>query len=632
MDREKKSQAALSGAAVRLRGAARKVRERLRGGEPKPVSFETWLKSERLTGPERLAQRAEFDRLRADGKEIPLIAVSVQGGANASDAEALRASLRRQTWPCYAPAKAAPDADYCLRVGQGTALSDDALCALARVLRAAAAESAQRPGAEAAAAAAEAAGGSAAVGKAAGGSAAVGEAAGIAGQTGAMPDLIYFDIDFIGADGKRQAPQFKPEYDPLLLAEYNYIGRTCLVRRGLKELTPHSRVYRIPRILAHVDASRPEEENREPFAIPVNMDLPGMAPAEETAAAEVSSPDEEKLSAKTEESAPHADSAASDNPKTAVSQAAEAEESRMPVWIKAPAVPRMSVIIPNRDHAEDLRRCTDSLRRFGPADAELIIVENGSTEEATFALYRKLEREGARVLNWEHGFNYAAINNFAARRARGRLLLLLNNDTELTDRTSLEAMAALAERPDIGAVGAQLLYPDGAIQHAGVILGCGGIAGHALQGQMAEDLPQYVRAITLGHRHSVCAVTAACLMIRKEAFAGVGGFDEAYEVTFNDVDLCLRLKEQGLRNCLEPAAVLIHYESRSRGTEDTPGKVARFHREIGTFVRRWKDALLDGDPWYDPNLTLSGPAYTCRDTRREKEPPCRKYIDLAGKW
>lgn len=177
-------------------------------------------------------------------------------------------------------------------------------------------------------------------------------------------------------------------------------------------------------------------------------------------------------------------------------------------------------------------------------------------------------------------------------------------------------------------MGALLIYPDHTVQHAGVILGYGGVAGHAFSGEALGEIPNRYAEMLFEHTRNVSAVTGACMMVRKEIFEKAGGFDEELAVAFNDVDLCLRLRSKGYRVLICPNAELIHNESASRGAEDTDEKVKRFHGEIGRFVRRWEKQLAEGDPFYNPNYTLTGRTYTCKDYARETKPPYLKYLHM----
>lgn len=322
-----------------------------------------------------------------------------------------------------------------------------------------------------------------------------------------------------------------------------------------------------------------------------------------------------------------------------------------------PMLRQVSVIIPSKDAVPTLRRCLESLTRAQFSDSaellEILVVENNSSDPKTFDFYGKAQEADPRVKilyypdstvtgdngpgitekgNSEarrHGrekFNFSAICNFGASEAKGDLLLFLNNDTELLEERSIRYMAEDLLDPGIGAVGALLFYPDGKVQHAGIILGAGGIAGHALAGRTPED-GGWIR-LAMRYPHGVSAVTAAAMMLRAEYFRKAGGFDEGLAVTFNDVDLCLKIGQTGKRILLDPRARFLHYESLSRGAEESREKVRRFHGEIDRFALRWEKELREGDPHYSPALSLSGETYSLKP-RAEFEKPCLNYIRHA---
>ena len=269
-----------------------------------------------------------------------------------------------------------------------------------------------------------------------------------------------------------------------------------------------------------------------------------------------------------------------------------------------PYEPLVSVIIANKDHREDLMRCVESLEQESEyKNLEILIVENNSVSEEIFAYYDQVQRQydNVRVLRYEKEFNYADIQNYAAVRAKGDYLLLLNNDTWLERPESIREMLGYCMRDEVGIVGAKLLYPDDTIQHAGVIVGLGGVADHAFTG-MDKDEPGYCCRALCAQEYS--AVTAACLMVKKSVYNAVGGMDVELKVAFNDVDFCLRVKEAGHKIIYNPFAVWYHDESKTRGAEDTPEKIERFRGEIEYFQRRWADFLYNGDPAYNPNLAL----------------------------
>lgn len=270
--------------------------------------------------------------------------------------------------------------------------------------------------------------------------------------------------------------------------------------------------------------------------------------------------------------------------------------------------PLTSIIIPTRDRVELLRACIESIQRH-TTGYELLVVDNHSTEPDALAYLDGLEKsKAARVLRHPGPFNFSQLNNHAAREARGELLAFVNNDIEVIDGEWLREMASHAVRPEVGAVGAKLLFPDGTVQHAGIITGLGTdrIAGTPHRG-IPRDSPGYCgRALAV---QEFSAVTAACMVMRKQVFDEVGGFDEVnLPVSYNDVDLCLRLRELRYRVLWTPYAELYHKESASRGSDRTPENRNRFAREVGYMRKRW-GALLEMDPYFNPNLSLDSDAF-----------------------
>jgi GT2 family glycosyltransferase len=263
----------------------------------------------------------------------------------------------------------------------------------------------------------------------------------------------------------------------------------------------------------------------------------------------------------------------------------------------------VSLLIPTRDGLAVLKRCLDSLvAKTTYPRFEIVIVDNQSREPATLAYLASLVESGrARVVPYDRPFNYSAINNLAAREARGEVLCLLNNDVEVITPDWLTELVSHALRPDVGAVGAKLLYPNDTIQHAGVVTGLWEIAGHVHR-FLPREAPGYFSRAHLVQNVSV--VTGACLAIRRELYLALGGLEEDnLAVAFNDVDFCLRVDAAGYRNVWTPWAELYHHESFSRGPEDTPEKQQRANREVDYMKRRW-GAQLKADPYYNPNLSL----------------------------
>ena len=272
--------------------------------------------------------------------------------------------------------------------------------------------------------------------------------------------------------------------------------------------------------------------------------------------------------------------------------------------------PMISIVIPNKDHAADLKRCiTSILEKSTYENYEIVVVENGSETKEIFDYYTSLkEYDNIRVVTYEkpegqNGFNYSAVNNFGVKQTKGDYILLLNNDTEVITVNWMEELLMYAQREDVGAAGAKLYYGNKTIQHAGVVLQLGAhrTAGHSHYGQSRENLGYMGR---LCYAQNVSAVTGACLLVKKSLFKEVGGLDESFAISLNDVDFCLKLREKGLLNVFTPFAELYHYESVSRGLDDSGEKAERYNRESAHFREKWKTVLEKGDPYYNPNFSL----------------------------
>ncbi len=273
--------------------------------------------------------------------------------------------------------------------------------------------------------------------------------------------------------------------------------------------------------------------------------------------------------------------------------------------------PLISILIPNCDHVEDLRLCVNSILGLSTYENyEIIVIENNSIDPETFRYYAQLEKsDRVQVVYWKDTFNYSAINNFGFQYAKGEYILLLNNDMEVISPDWMQEMLMFAQRDDVGAVGAKLYYPDDTVQHAGVILGIGGVAGHALKGSRRDE-PGFMTRLQIAQ--DLSAVTAACMMIPRRVYQQVHGLDEGFEVAFNDVDLCMRIRQAGYLIVFTPYAELYHYESKSRGYEDTKEKQMRFSGEVKRFTDRWQKQLDAGDPYYNSNLTLKREDFSLR--------------------
>ena len=267
--------------------------------------------------------------------------------------------------------------------------------------------------------------------------------------------------------------------------------------------------------------------------------------------------------------------------------------------------PLISIVIANKDHVSDLRRCVSSiLEKSTYEDYEIIIVENNSEEKETFEYYEELQgNDRITTVTYEGEFNYSAVNNLGVRNAKGEYILLLNNDTQVITVNWMEELLMYAQRTDVGAVGAKLYYADKTIQHAGVVLGLGAhrTAGHSHYKQHRENLGYMGR---LCYAQDVSAVTGACLLVKKALYEEVGGLEEDFAISLNDVDFCLKLREKGYLNVFTPFAELYHFESVSRGLDDQGQKAQRYNRESEHFRQKWKEVLDAGDPYYNPNFSL----------------------------
>lgn len=428
--------------------------------------------------------------------------------------------------------------------------------------------------------------------------------------------VIYTDEDRIDAQGNRNTPYFKPDFDPDLLLGQNLLNHLTAYRRdlllsiggfreGFEGVQDHDLALRATaacgptavRHIARVLYHQHQPADRQPVSQSTmrhHAALTGQAVTEHLAARGIE--------------------------VTLLPTAGSHHRIVFPVPEPAPLV---SVLIPTRNRANLLRVCLEGLlnRTDYPA-LEVLVADNGSTEPDALALLRAAESDPrVRVLDMPGPFNFARITNQAAAEARGEILLLLNNDIEVIDSIWLREMVSHALRPDIGAVGCRLLYPNGRLQHGGTVLGIGGVGGHLLVGARREDPGPFG---TLGLLRSAGAVTAACLALRRDVWQQVGGMDEAnLAVAFNDVDLCLKIRKLGLRIVCTPFAELYHHESASRGQDRFGEKAERFRRETDFMITHWRDDLLN-DPYYNPNYTLENPDCTLasppRRERRYRKP------------
>ena len=416
-------------------------------------------------------------------------------------------------------------------------------------------------------------------------------------------DLVYTDeCAFEASPREVRAAHYKPDYAPDMLRSYNYIGRLTAFSRELLE--------RAGGLLP--DAA---------LAGALDYDLALRLTERAAAIAHVPSALYYRRAGEDREDEAAARTAL-ENHLRRVGLEGEVEPSGVPgAWRIRYRIERqdlVSIIIPNKDHIDDLEKCVTSIREKTTYPRwEIVIVENNSTEDGTFRYYQELEKdERIRVVRYEGPFNYSAINNFGARHATGEYLLLLNNDTEIITPDWIEQMLMYAQREDVGAVGAMLYYPDDTVQHAGVILGVGGIAGHVHRYLPRGDAGYMRRAAVA---QDLTIVTAACMMIPWRAWRAVNGLDESFAVAFNDVDLCVRIRRAGFLIVWTPYAELYHYEYKSRGHDDTRAKRKVYAWEIYHFKETWAEELNRGDPYYNPNLTMVREDYSARDIITEGE-------------
>ena len=410
-------------------------------------------------------------------------------------------------------------------------------------------------------------------------------------------DVVYTDEDKVSMDGQHYFdPNFKPDFNLFRLRENNYICHIFVVRKSLTDETGMLRsefdgaqdfdfilrccekakkITHIPKVLYHWRC---------------HMDSTAADPSSKAYAYE-------------------AGRKAIREHYQRMGIDAKVDMTERPGWyrshIKVQGNPMVSIIIPNKDHTDDLELCLFSMSRKSTyRNYEVLIVENNSEKEETFEYYKKLPERypKVRVLTWEKEFNYSAINNFAAKEAQGEYLLFLNNDVEILTPDWIEEMLQNCQQENVAAVGVKLYYPDDTIQHAGVVLGLGGIAGHIMCRASREDPGYFGRMISV---QEISAVTAACMMVKKSEFDSVKGFDETFQVAFNDIDLCMKFRAAGKKIVFTPYAELYHYESKSRGLEDTPEKQFRFDKEVKRFQEKWAQQLEMGDPYYSPNLSVT---------------------------
>ncbi len=408
--------------------------------------------------------------------------------------------------------------------------------------------------------------------------------------------LLYTDEDRISEQGVRYAPHFKCAFNPELILAQNRIGHLVVYHSehireagGWRPGFPGAEDYDLAlRLIAWL---QPSQILHIPRVLYHQRTVRGTPVAKTVAATQVVAAGRRAVS-------DYLVSSCRGGSVEPCPEALQYNRVRYPLPKKQPLV---SIIIPTRDRAELLGMCLDSIfAKTTYARFEIIIVDNGSVEAATQTLFQKQPAANVKVLRDDAPFNYSRLNNLGVRAAQGDVICLMNNDIEILTPDWIEEMLSFALQPDIGCVGARLWFPDGRLQHAGVITGLGGIAGHPNKFFPRGYVGYQGRAVLT---QSFSAVTAACLLVRRDIWDSVQGLDETLAVAFNDVDFCLRVKTAGYRNVWTPYAEMNHHESASRGNETTPEKQARYQAEIERMKSRWETRLMH-DPAYNPNLTL----------------------------
>ena len=439
-------------------------------------------------------------------------------------------------------------------------------------------------------------------------------------------EMIYTDEDKVDMEGKVHfQPHLKPDFNLDLLRSNNYITHFLLVKRslftrvgGIRKEFDGAQDYdfilrcaeaagaigHVPRILYHWRCHK-ESTSENPFSKQYAVDAGRRAIAEHLI----------RMGVKGEVTATK-------------------DMGFYTVHYPIQGEPLVSIIIPSRNEVESLKKCIASIEQSSYRNYEVIVVENNSNAD-TFDYYRSVAPQencvdgttcfegtlsgGQRlcVAVWKDGFNYSALNNFGTKWAKGSYYVLMNNDIEMISDTWLSEMLGTCQRDEVGIVGVKLYYPDDTVQHAGVVVGIGGNARGIAQNMfmgLSGARSGYLHKASLTMDYS--AVTAACLMVKRDVYEQVGGFTEELAVAFNDVDFCLKVREKGYLVVYQPRVEGYHYESKSRGSEDSKEKVERFQREIEYMRNHWISILKDGDPYYNPNFSSTYPNYSLRDIKR----------------
>lgn len=414
-------------------------------------------------------------------------------------------------------------------------------------------------------------------------------------------DVLYTDEDKVAADlSEYFQPHFKPDFSPDLLRSNNYICHLFVVKRLLAVSVGGQRkefdgaqdydfilrcceqaksIVHIPKILYHWrvhKASTADNPGSKRYAF---------------------------------EAGKRAIEAHLKRMKVTGTVSATKDLGFYRVKYKVQGNPFISIVIPNKDNVGILKRCIDSIQSKSTyRNYEVIIVENNSKEPDTFAYYKSIDgKDGISVIYWEEEFNYSRINNYGIMHAKGDYIVCLNNDISVITPDWMEELLGNCQRKEVGITGARLYFPDNTIQHAGIVVGMGGSAGSMFVG-MSRNRTGYMHKAAI--QQNLSAVTAACFMVKRQAFEQAGGFDEKLAVAFNDVDFCLRVRQAGYLVVYNPDAQMYHDESKTRGYEDTPEKQARFQKEKDYLRSRWPEIMEQGDPYYNRNLSLEKCDYT----------------------
>lgn len=422
-------------------------------------------------------------------------------------------------------------------------------------------------------------------------------------------DFIYSDEDIIKEDNIRCNPHFKPDFSPDTLRSYNYICHLTVIKRSLLNVIGDFRkefdgaqdydfilratekaklIVHIPKILYHWRSHQNStagnndskdyvhEAGRQAILDQLRrLDIKGKVLYNDV-------------------------------------------NNRFKVEYNIINQPKISILIPNKDNISDLKKCINSIRKSTYQNYEIIVIENNSILDKTFKYYQDLEQDvKVKIIKYdENGFNYSKINNIGAQYANGDYLLLLNNDIEVITPNWLQEMLGICQRPEVGIVGAKLLYSDNTVQHAGVVLGIGGVAGHIHKNISDNDDGYFSRANII---NNFTAVTAACMMVKTDVYKNVNGLDENFKVAFNDIDFCMKVRKMGLLVVYTPYAKLYHFESKSRGLEDTKEKKARFASEIELFRDKWYNEINSKDPYFNINLRLDSEKFLIDTSKYEEE-------------